>query len=292
MNAGAAAPARERVGVVGAGTIGAGVALALAQTGHAVVLVDRARDILDAAVRRMREGMRAHSLFRRGGDAPDGDAAISRIALATDLGALAEATFAIENVTEDWRAKAAVYPALDRICPPRCVFAANTSAILITRLAGLTARPDRVLGMHFMNPVPLKKTVEVIRGHHTSEPTLERAAALLGAMGKELILVGDSPGFVSNRVLMLTINEAIFLLHEHVASARDVDRVFKSCFGHPMGPLETADLIGLDTILFSIQVLHESFGDDKFRPCPLLTRMVAAGLLGRKSGQGFYSYGE
>src|SRR5262249_20343360 len=145
--------------------------------------------------------------------------------------------------------KAEVYPVLDRSCAHECVFAANTSAIPITRIAALTGRPDRVLGIHFMNPVPLKKTVEMIRGHHTTEATLERARALLTTMAKEAVLVADSPGFVSNRVLMLTINEAVFLLQENVASAADVDRIFKSCFGHPMGPLETADLIGLDTVL-------------------------------------------
>jgi len=154
----------------------------------------------------------------------------------------------------------------------------------------VTKRPDKVIGIHFMNPVPKKDTVELIRGYHTSDKTLEHAKQLLQRMQKNWVLVNDSPGFVSNRVLMLTINEAIFLLQENIASPEDVDRVFKSCFGHPMGPLETADLIGVDTILYSLEVLYNSFNDPKFRPCPLLKKMVDAGLWGRKSGRGFYSY--
>jgi 3-hydroxybutyryl-CoA dehydrogenase len=186
--------------------------------------------------------------------------------------------------------KRQVYPRLDRICPPHVVFAANTSAISITRLASLTSRPERIVGMHFMNPVPLKDTVEVIRGHHTSEETLETARRLLATMGKKAVVVNDFPGFVSNRVLMLTVNEAVYLVQDGVAAPQDVDEIFRSCFGHPMGPLQTADLIGLDTILYSIQVLYDSFGDSKYRPCPLLRKMVDAGLHGRKSGEGFYRY--
>jgi 3-hydroxybutyryl-CoA dehydrogenase len=161
----------------------------------------------------------------------------------------------------------------------------------VTRLGGLTERPDRVLGIHFMNPVPMKPTVEMIRGFHTSEESLDTARRLLAAMGKDAIVVNDMPGFVSNRVLMLTVNEAAFVVQDGVAPAADVDLLFKKCFGHKMGPLETADLIGLDTILYSIEVLHESYADSKYRPCPLLKKMVDAGLLGRKSGKGFYDYG-
>jgi 3-hydroxybutyryl-CoA dehydrogenase len=215
---------------------------------------------------------------------------LARIRMGTDLKALAEAAYVIENVTESWPVKREVYAALETVCPVPCVFAANTSAIPITRIASATRRPAQVIGIHFMNPVPQKAWVEVIRGFHTSDATLETTRALLKRMGKSCVVVGDSPGFVSNRVLMLTLNEAIFLLHEHVASAADVDQVFKSCFGHPMGPLETADLIGLDTILNSLEVLYESFNDSKFRPCPLLKMMVDAGLWGRKNGKGFYTY--
>ena len=196
----------------------------------------------------------------------------------------------VENSTEKWVIKKEIYPQLDAICPEQTVFAANTSCISITRIGSVTNRPDRIVGMHFMNPVPMKPTVEVIRGYHTSEETLATAKQFLAGMNKDGIVVNDSPGFVSNRVLMLTVNEAAFLLHEGVSNAKDVDDIFKKCFGHKMGPLETADLIGLDTILYSIEVLHESFADSKYRPCPLLQKMVDAGLYGRKSGSGFYTY--
>ena len=193
-------------------------------------------------------------------------------------------------MTEDWEIKKEVYEAIDRICPPRCVFAVNTSCISITKVGAVTRRPSQVIGMHFMNPVPLKATVEVIRGFHTSEETIATARSFLAGMGKQAIVVNDFPGFVSNRVLMPMVNEAAMLVQDGVAPAEDIDRLFKQCFGHKMGPLETADLIGLDTILKSIVVLHESFGDSKYRPCPLLVKMVDAGLLGRKSGRGFYTY--
>jgi 3-hydroxybutyryl-CoA dehydrogenase len=234
--------------------------------------------------------VRFGGLFQKDQRAVDPDEVLSRIELTTDYQALESSEFVIENVTEKWDIKKEVYPELDRICPERCVFAANTSAISITRLASLTQRAAQVVGMHFMNQVPLKKMVEVIRGYHTSSHAIEMAQALLAQMGKEGIVVNDSPGFVSNRVLMLTINEAIFVVQDQVAPAVDVDRIFKTCFEHKMGPLETADLIGLDTILLSLEVLYESFNDSKYRPCPLLKKLVDAGLLGRKSGQGFYSY--
>src|ERR1051326_3235104 len=212
------------------------------------------------------------------------------IKVSADYDVLRDADFVVENVTEKFEVKTQVYRQLDAICPPQCVFAANTSAIPITRIGAMTNRPTQVLGMHFMNPVPLKTAVEVIRGYHTSDTTIAVATRLLGLMGKKAILVNDSPGFVSNRVLMLTINEAIFLVQEKVASPEVVDDIFKNCFEHKMGPLETADLIGLDTILFSIEVLYDEFKDSKFRPCPLLRQMVDAGLHGRKTGRGFYSY--
>jgi 3-hydroxybutyryl-CoA dehydrogenase len=170
------------------------------------------------------------------------------------------------------------------------VFAANTSAIPITRIASVTRRASKVLGIHFMNPVPMKTTVEVIRGYHTSDHTIDLAKTLLEQMGKKGIVVNDSPGFVTNRVLMLTINEAICLLQDRVATAEEIDTIFRDCFGHKMGPLETADLIGLDTILYSIEALYDSFNDSKYRPCPLLKKMVDAGLYGRKNSRGFYNY--
>jgi 3-hydroxybutyryl-CoA dehydrogenase len=280
----------ENVGVIGAGVMGRGLAQTLAQTGHRVVLLDVSETILEQAGQEIRNNLRFHGMFQKGGHVGNPDEVVGRIRPTTDYEELRDAHFVVENATEKWEVKKEVYARIDRVCREHCVFAANTSAIPITRLASVTRHPARVIGMHFMNPVPMKAMVEVIRGHHTSEHTVATAKALLSQMGKDCIVVNDSPGFVSNRVLMLTINEAIFLVQEQVASVEEIDNIFKSCFGHKMGPLETADLIGLDTILFSIEVLYESFNDSKYRPCPLLKKMVDAGLHGRKSGRGFYHY--
>ncbi|MFF3847879.1 3-hydroxyacyl-CoA dehydrogenase family protein [Streptomyces sp. NPDC002328] len=277
------------VGVVGAGVMGVGVAQNLAQTGHRVVLVDLREEILDTARRELRTGLRAHALFHRG-PAADPAEIFDRIEFTTDHELLADADLVVENVTEDWDVKKQVYERIDRIVRPEAVFAVNTSAISITRVASVTGRPERVVGMHFMNPVPMKPMVEVIRGHHTTPETIDTARRFLAELGKDCVVVEDVPGFVSNRVLMLTINEAVFLVQDKVAPPADIDRIFRSCFEHRMGPLETADLIGLDTILKSVEVLYESFNDDKYRPAPLLKKMVAAGLLGRKSGEGFHKY--
>jgi len=285
----------QTVGVVGAGVMGTGLAQSLAETGHSVVLLDVAEAVLDHAREEIKKSLRFQAFFRKKGEgappAESADAVLARIRLSIDPEALSGVDFLIENATEKWEIKKAIYERIDPICPERAVFAANTSAIPITKIAGLTRRAPRVLGMHFMNPVPLKTAVEVIRGYHTSDETLATASSLLARMGKEAIVVNDSPGFVSNRVLMLTVNEAIFLVHEGVSTAEQIDHLFKSCFGHKMGPLETADLIGLDTILYSLEVLYEEFEDTKFRACPLLKKMVHAGLHGRKSGKGFYDYG-
>lgn len=278
------------VGVVGAGVMGIGVAQNLAQTGYQVILVDISEAILENAKQEIKNNIRFQTLFNKEKKAGSPDDILKKITFSTDYKLLDSADFVVENVTEKWDIKKEVYAQLDAICPERTVFAANTSAIPITRIASATKRAKNVIGMHFMNPVPMKSMVEVIRGYHTSDATIEIAKSFLAQMGKECIIVNDSPGFVSNRVLMLTINEAIFLLQERVASASDVDKIFKTCFGHKMGPLETADLIGLDTILLSIEVLYESFKDSKYRPCPLLKQMVEAGLYGQKSKQGFYVY--
>ena len=281
----------DRVGVVGAGVMGVGVAQNLAETGHQVVLVDIANEQLDQAHAAIHQNLRMRGLFAKSKEPKEqSDVVLRRINFTTDYDQFGQTDFVIENVVEKWEVKAEVYRQLDAICPDQCVFAANTSAISITRIGSATRRPDRVLGMHFMNPVPLKSMVEVIKGYHTSPETLDRAEALLAAMGKECIVVNDMPGFVSNRVLMLTVNEAIFVVQDQVTTAENVDRIFKSCFGHKMGPLETGDLIGLDTILLSLEVLYEAYNDTKYRPCPLLKKMVSAGLLGRKSGRGFYNY--
>lgn len=279
----------KKVGVVGAGVMGVGVAQNLAQTGHEVVMVDISDAVLDNARKELRTNLRAFAMFNRDVKV-DIAAVLEKITLTTEYADLADVDFVVENVTEDWDIKQEVYRKIDAICRPDVVFAVNTSAISITRVGGITGRPKQVVGMHFMNPVPMKPMVELIRGHHTTQETIDTATAFLAEMGKERTLVEDMPGFVSNRVLMLTINEACFLVQDGVADARSVDRIFQTCFDHKMGPLATADLIGLDTILKSVEVLYESYNDSKYRPAPLLKKMVAAGLLGRKSGEGFHSY--
>jgi 3-hydroxybutyryl-CoA dehydrogenase len=279
----------ETIGVIGAGVMGVGLAQALAQSGLRTLLIDVSDFILESALGQIRNGVRFARLLQKNlSGSPE--EILGHIQVSADYAVLREADFVIENVTEQVGVKTEVYQRLDAICPPQCVFAANTSAIPITRIAAMTSRPAQVVGMHFMNPVPLKTAVEVIRGYHTSDETIAAATRLLALMGKKAILVGDSPGFVSNRVLMLTINEAIFLVQEKVATPEVVDEIFKNCFEHKMGPLETADLIGLDTILLSLEVLYDEFKDTKFRPCPLLKQMVDTGLRGRKNGRGFYSY--
>lgn len=278
------------VGVIGAGVMGVGVAQDLADSGFNVLLLDVNNKILDQAMINIHNGLRLTRMLNRETQREDVDTVLSRIKLMTGYGELEAADFIIENVVEKPDVKHEVFACLDKYCQPQCCIAANTSAVSITRIGSWTARSDKVLGMHFMNPVPMKKTVEVIRGYHTSSETICTAESLLESMGKEAVVVNDAPGFVSNRVLMLTINEAIHLLQDQVASAEQVDKIFKECFGHKMGPLETADLIGLDTILYSIEVLYESFSDSKYRPSQLLKKMVDAGLYGRKNGQGFYKY--
>ena len=279
------------LGVVGAGVMGRGVAQAASQSGMHVILVDISDQILSQARAEIAHNLRFSGMLRARDDAAESDQQVlDRIALTTDLDQLSDVDFLVENTSEKIDIKAVLYPKLDSICAERCIFAANTSAISITRIGGWTQRPDLVLGMHFMNPVPMKPMVETIRAFHTSEETLAKATAFLGQMSKEAVVVNDMPGFVSNRVLMLTVNEAVFLVQDQVASASDVDKIFKGCFGHKMGPLETGDLIGLDTILYSLDVLYEAYNDPKFRPAPLLKKMVDAGLYGRKSGEGFFKY--
>ncbi|MFI1337481.1 3-hydroxyacyl-CoA dehydrogenase family protein [Streptomyces sp. NPDC020845] len=279
------------VGVIGAGTIGRSVAQSLAQAGaYEVVLVDIAQSQLDGALKQMERELRFQKVLSAQELESSPETILARITTGTELAKLADADFIVENVTENWDIKRAVYEEIDTVCRPGVIFGVNTSAVPITRVASVTSRPAEVLGMHFMNPVPLIGTVEVVRGHFTSDATLDTALDLLKNLDKEGIVVQDSPGFITNRVLMLTINEAIYCVQDQVATASQVDRMFKGCFSHKMGPLETGDLIGLDTILNSINVLYDSFKDSKYRPAPLLQKMVDAGLLGRKSGQGFYVY--
>jgi 3-hydroxybutyryl-CoA dehydrogenase len=282
----------ETVGVIGAGVMGVGVAQNLAQSNFRVRLVDITDEKLATAKHQIRQNIRLQNMFKKGNGGMSTDAILENISFSTDYEILGDCDFVIENVIENWPIKKEVYKIIDPICPPHAVFAANTSAISITKIGSATTRPAQVLGMHFMNPVPMKKMVEVIRGYHTTDKTINTAKTLLEGMGKECVVVSDSPGFVSNRVLMLTVNEAVWLVQDRVAQPEEVDKIFRECFGHKMGPLETADLIGLDTILYSVEVLYESFNDDKYRPCPLLKKMVDAGLHGRKNGRGFYNYQE
>jgi 3-hydroxybutyryl-CoA dehydrogenase len=279
------------IGVLGAGVMGGGIAHNLSQKSVSVVLVDLSGEILKKAEDEIRNTIRFQGFFNRDAKADDADDIISRIRFTTSYDDLIDVPYIIENVIEKWDIKKSVYEKIDGLCSTECIFASNTSAIPITRIASATRRPDRVIGIHFMNPAPMKHFVEVIPGWHTSPETVKATEEMLQNLGKKYVIVRDSPGFVSNRVLMLTINEAIYLVFEQVAAPQDVDRIFKDCFEHRMGPLETADLIGLDTILYSLDVLYESFNDSKYRPCPLLKQMVDAGLHGRKSGKGFYEYG-
>ncbi|WP_053693740.1 3-hydroxyacyl-CoA dehydrogenase family protein [Streptomyces sp. WM6372] len=278
------------IGVIGAGTIGRGVAQSFAESGFEVVLVDISPAQLDRATEQIGRDLLVQPMLLGKPLKEDAKTVLDRITTATELTALAGVDFVVENVTEDWAVKRSVYEQIDTICRPGVIFGVNTSAVPITRVGSVTGRPAEILGLHFMNPVPMMDTVEVVSGHFTSEATLDTALGLLSEMGKEGIVVQDAPGFITNRVLMVTINEAIFCVQEGIASAEDVDKMFRGCFGHKMGPLETGDLIGLDTILNSITVMYESYKDSKYRPAPLLQRMVDARLLGRKTGQGFYTY--
>jgi 3-hydroxybutyryl-CoA dehydrogenase len=278
------------IGVVGAGVMGRDLAQNLAECGLSVILVDVSEKILNKALTEITESSRLSLLFKKNQSQVEPDKLLAKIKITTKAQDLSQCHFLVENITENEDLKMSLYPSLEEILPPDTVMAVNTSVISVTRLSSGLKNPQRVLGMHFMNPVHLKPVVEVIRGVHTSDETLAKALAFLKTISKKGIVVADSPGFVSNRVLMLTINEAIWVVADKVAEAREVDRLFRSCFGHAMGPLETGDLIGLDTILYSLEGLLKAYGDPKFRPCPLLRRMVEAGWLGKKSGRGFYEY--
>jgi 3-hydroxybutyryl-CoA dehydrogenase len=291
-NEASARPARRAAGVVGAGTMGAGIAQCLATAGYPTVVVDPDPAALQRGAHRVRSGLRLDILTgrRKTEDSADIADITARIEWTDRADALADTFFVIECALEQVPVKQAVLAELDSICPPETVFASCTSAIPITRLGSFTARPDRVLGTHFMNPAPAKDTVEVIRAPATSQQTVDLTIDLLATMGKKAVVVADAPGFVSNRVLMLTINESIKVVQEDTADVTSVDQIFQDCFGHPMGPLRTADLIGLDTIRDSLLVLLEHTGDPRFTPCSLLDAMVERGDVGRKSGQGFHTY--
>ncbi len=281
-------PSRGPVGVVGAGTMGRGVSHAFAAAGYDVVLVDLSDQVLAGAIAAISADVRMRAMY----GLPAAGDVVARITATTRLEALAPAQYLVENITEVLPAKERLYRSLAEICDPECVFGVNTSAIPITRLASVTSSPGRFVGNHFMNPAFAMPVVEIVRGLHTGEATIDRARAVLASIGKDSIVVADSPGFVTNRVAMLSVNEAVSLLAEGVCDARGIDRLFRQCLGHRMGPLETADLIGLDTVLLSLEVLRDEFGDQKFSPSPVLRRYVKAGWTGRKAGRGFHAYAE
>jgi 3-hydroxybutyryl-CoA dehydrogenase len=279
----------EIIGVVGAGTMGNGIAQVAARAGYKVVMRDVRDEFLERGINAIDKSLQRDVDKERLSEA-EKKAILGRIQTTTELSDLCAATFVVEAVNEDLAVKTELFKSLDKITSPGTILASNTSSISITKLGAATARPDKVIGMHFMNPVPVMKLVEVIRGMATSDETYERVRALSEKLGKTALDCQDSPGFVSNRVLMPMINEAIFTLHEGVASRESIDGIMKLGMNHPMGPLTLADFIGLDVCLAIMNVLHEGLGDSKYRPCPLLKRYVDAGWLGRKSGRGFYEY--
>ena len=279
----------QTIGIIGAGTMGNGIAHTAARSGFKVILHDIAESFLDRAVSTIAKNLEREVAKGRI-TANDKNAVLSRISAVTQNSALSEADFVIEAVIEDIETKLRVFEGMDRIARPGVILASNTSSISITKIASKTKRPDKVIGMHFMNPVPVMPLVEVVRGIATSDETYQMTKELAESLGKTAVEVNDFPGFVSNRVLMPMINEAVYCVMEGVGTAEAIDSVMKLGMNHPMGPLALADLIGLDVCLDIMEVLHSGLGDSKYRPCPLLRKIVDAGHLGRKSGRGFYKY--
>jgi 3-hydroxybutyryl-CoA dehydrogenase len=279
----------ELIGVVGAGTMGNGIAQVAARAGYEVVLRDVSEEFLGRGMKAIDKSLQ-RDVDKERLKEEEKRTIVGRIRTTTELSDLAGAGFVIEAITENLEAKQSVFQALDEVCGAEAILASNTSSISITKLGAATRRPGKVIGMHFMNPVPVMKLAEVIRGIATSDETWARTRELCEQMGKTALECNDSPGFVSNRVLMPMINEAIFALYEGVATRESIDGIMKLGMNHPMGPLTLADFIGLDVCLAILNVLHTELGDPKYRPCPLLRKYVDAGWLGRKSGRGFYEY--
>ena len=276
-------------GVIGAGTMGNGIAQVFAAHGHDVVMMDLDGEAVERGHTAIGKSLARFVKKERISQA-DADAILGRIKTSGDIADLASADLVVEAIVENEGIKTKLFAALDKTVQPNAILASNTSSIWITRIAAATQRPDKVIGMHFMNPVPLMKLVEVIRGQDTSDETTGTVLELVKGLGKTPVEVNDSPGFVSNRVLLPMLNEAFFCVHEGVATPESIDTVMKLGMAHPMGPLQLADFIGLDVCLAILEVLHNDLGDDKYRPCPLLRKMVMAGHLGRKVGRGFYTY--
>jgi 3-hydroxybutyryl-CoA dehydrogenase len=279
----------ESFGVIGAGTMGAGIAQVAARAGYEVVMRDVAQEFLARGVTAIDKSLQ-RDVDKDRLNTDEKRAILARIKTTTDVGAVSDAFIVVEAATEDFKIKSDIFRSLDEATKPEAILASNTSSISITKLGAVTRRPDRVIGMHFMNPVPVMKLVEVIRGAATSDETYRATRALAEKLGKMPLECQDSPGFISNRVLMPMINEAIFALYEGVATRESIDGIMKLGMNHPMGPLALADFIGLDVCLAIMNVLHDGFDDSKYRPCPLLKRYVDAGWLGKKTGRGFYEY--
>ena len=275
----------SRIGIIGAGTMGEGVAHCLLEYGFDVVLHDIIPAVLEKAEKNIEKKIRINQMMSQKEDDFKGSLKIT-----TDLSAVSEVSIVIENIIEDVNAKKSLYKSLDNVCQKDCIYMVNTSCISITEIASATNRQDKVIGTHFMNPVHMIKAVEIIKGFYTSEDTIKETIDFMNKIEKESIIVNDYPGFVSNRISHLMMNEAAFLVQDNVATPEDIDDIFRSCYGHKMGPLETADLIGIDTVVYSLEVLYNSYQDTKFRCCPLLKKMVNANLLGQKTKKGFYEY--
>lgn len=280
----------KKIGIIGAGVMGRGVAQCLCENKnkYEIYLYDISNEKTSDAIRVIEKSIQVRKIFDT--DYSADEHAMEKIHQLSSIYDMKDMDLIIENVTESFTIKKEVYIKLDECCKEDCIFMVNTSCISITKIAALTKRADKVIGTHFMNPVSLIKGVEVIKGYYTSEETIQKILCFLEALGKESIVVNDYPGFVSNRISHLMMNEAAFIIQEGVASPEQIDDIFKKCYSHKLGPLETADLIGIDTVVNSLDVLYESYHDDKFRCCPLLRKMVDAGLYGRKSGNGFYKY--
>lgn len=279
-----------KIAIIGAGVMGIDVACDLASFGYAVVLKDIDKIILDESIDDIKKNFKLYKMIKKEFAKLTIEDILNRITFTLDCDKIKNADLIIENITEDWNKKKELYSELNKMCNPNVVYAVNTSCISITQIASLLTNPKNVIGVHFMNPVPLKDVVETITGYHTSEETIELMKNFLKSINKAAVVVNDYPGFVANRLSHLFMNEAAFIVQDGVASPAQIDMIFKKGYGHKMGPLETADLIGLDTVMNSLEILYENFQDPKFRCCPLLRKMVYAGLLGRKTGKGFYDY--